>query len=232
MLNREVKIRNKKFAINREMFIARGLIETGFREIQRLDGANDLNFVPLLLISNGYERLLKCILFICQKNEDWVYNGKRYDQMGNAGHDVGMLLNDVLSLKAIDEYSRSSEAAEKDINYIKNDEYLKRLLGILTEFGIGSRYYNLNVILREEPVGLDPEEEFERIGTTDGEYGNDVDEIIAQINKDMVRAFEKLTRALGRILTLGKLDRYAKVMGNVLYDFLVISDEELGEKNH
>jgi len=152
--------------------------------------------------------------------------------MGNAGHDVGMLLNDVLSLKAIDEYSRSSEAAEKDINYIKNDEYLKRLLGILTEFGIGSRYYNLNVILREEPVGLDPEEEFERIGTTDGEYGNDVDEIIAQINKDMVRAFEKLTRALGRILTLGKLDRYAKVMGNVLYDFLVISDEELGEKNH
>ncbi|MGD8717288.1 MAG: hypothetical protein PVH29_00570 [Candidatus Zixiibacteriota bacterium] len=232
MLNREAKIQYKKSALDREMSIAHGLIETGFREIQRLDGANDLNFVPLLLISSGYERLLKCILFICQKDDDWAYEGKRYDKMGIAGHDIGMLLNDLLSLDVVDAYSRSCKAAEKDIDDIRNDGYLNKLLGILTNFGLGSRYYNLDVIFKEETEGLDPEEEFERIGTRSGDYGDDVDELIKHINKDMIISFEKFTRALARLLTLGTLGDFAKVLGNELYDFLVIADEEFGEKEY
>lgn len=138
----------------------------------------------------------------------------------------------MLSLKIVEDYARSCEAAEKDIDYIKNDEYIKRLLGILTEFGIGSRYYNLNLLFREESLWSDPEEKLERIGATREDSVKDVDEIIAQINKEMIIGFEKLTRALARILTLGNLGDFAKVMGNEFYDFLVIKDNELGEKDY
>jgi hypothetical protein len=46
-------------AIDRELLDSVRLIQSGFGQLQQLDGANDFYHMPLLTLSSGFERFLK-----------------------------------------------------------------------------------------------------------------------------------------------------------------------------
>ena len=48
--------------IDSEMIISAKYIEYGLKEIQNLTGFPDINHLAFYLLSNGFERLMKCII--------------------------------------------------------------------------------------------------------------------------------------------------------------------------
>lgn len=52
----------QKWALTKELDAGIRLIKAGLRELQRIDGANDFFHLPMALLSQGIERLLKTII--------------------------------------------------------------------------------------------------------------------------------------------------------------------------
>lgn len=56
-MNREIL---KDISLHDELLASAKLIEPGFAEYQNLDLVNDFYYLPFQLLSNGFERLMKC----------------------------------------------------------------------------------------------------------------------------------------------------------------------------
>lgn len=230
---------SRAIRLSEEVRLAVDLVKSGLSEVQRIDAANDQFHVPMLLLANGFERLMKVILCYRILHDEGRYPGK--GEVPKT-HDLSQLLETVVEEVFDDEYLRRP-AIREDHSYLTQNARVQNLVKALSDFGeAAGRYYNLDVVQGLEPPIPSPEEAWSMIEMAilqqdEGwfEALGDPSEIQAtheRIGRESLVVFERLARALARTFTLSRLSPEAKIDTGVIGDFLFLQDHDLGTTNY
>jgi len=216
------------------------LIKKGFSELQHINCADTPYHIPILLISSGFERLMKCIIcyWHLKKNKKYPSN-KRLRELG---HRLDILLQEIVDIcKQFGNYD-NRKATTEDLDFLKNNKRLHNIIRILSEFADGGRYYNLDIVSQGNSEYSEPEDKWREFETEiikeDPEFAELIknpaksDEMYDKINKVLMTYLERFARALSRIFTLGELHPDAKRCYSYISDFLNIMDKDLGVKKY
>jgi hypothetical protein len=136
-------------ALDDETRIAADVITAGVHELRRIDESNDRVFAPMLLLSVGFERLLKLTLVLYElARSGKVPSSKALRQHGGRkGHDLAALTSAVVARGGSDEQLLRRPACRDDLRFLREDEVLTYAVATLAEFGTTSRYYHLDTLL-------------------------------------------------------------------------------------
>ena len=136
----------KKICLLNEVETSIKLLKMGMGELQKLSGGNDFYHAPILLLSSGYERLIKCLLCLALIKENGEFIEDPFQTSGKKGHNLDYLLERLLWICEEKKYSSKFPAAKTDIDYL-NTEELRKIIKLLSDFAQGGRYYNLDLSL-------------------------------------------------------------------------------------
>lgn len=226
-------------SLSDELDTAAKLTRHGIQALHDLDPANDFHHLPMQLLSQGFERLLKVTYAMAMR--------ERSGAMPTAAtikrdfrHDL-LKLNDALVevASSVEEYV-SRPAVCEDLDFLSKDGELRRILKLLSTFGTWSRYYNLGVLLdpssaqaeddpalawqaiesealRRMPDGLD------RLGEPSEQY-----KLFEEIYEEVSKPLDRFSRAISRMWTLGPLGAEGKRFMGLVKGSLFLRDEDLG----
>ncbi len=230
---------SRRIALGEEVYVAVRLIKSGLAELQEIGGANDFRDPAFMLLSSGLERLMKCVL--CFRQLEDVGSLSSLQEIKAYGHDLEKLLDAVVRSCFDEDYCRRP-AASDDAAYLVSNEQLLQVLAALSRFAKSARYYNLDVVGGQDPETDSPHQEWDRlelsllldrpdlmkmVGSPD-----DFPAMDEEITRHFVIIFERLTRALTRLFTLGPLgDEARRYLGYVKL-FLFLKDEDLGTRTY
>lgn len=226
-------------ALNREVEAGVRLSQEGIEALRRLDGANDFYHLPMQLLAQGFERLLKLTLALAElQTTGGLPPSKRLRT--DYGHDIVALTDAVLERVANQPAYVRRPAVQEDLHFIRHDAHLRRMLAVLSTFGKWSRYYRLEEFL--DPDGVAPEDDPDRaweaieteilrrhpdwIQQLDPKAGGRAFETIA---RDITTTLDRFARAITRMWTLGALHEEAKRHLGTIKGFLFLRDHELGQ---
>lgn len=230
----EFKGKYKKFCLYQEVRISIKLLLLGFKALQGINEENNFYHLPFLLLSSGFERLMKCMVCFKYYKDNNKYPNLKQIQT----HDL-IFLKDKLIKECIPEaIANKREATKDDYKFIKNNKELNTLIKILSKFGQYARYYNLDVV-----VGISKPENVE------GHWKRYELELISKnekvkalylknkpiynfVNKEIIIILERFARALVRQFTLGDLGNEVRKCVSLISPFLFFKDEELGKRNY
>lgn len=217
------------------------LLKKGMGDLQKISGVNDFYHAPILLVSSGYERLIKCLLCLAFMDDNGEFKEHPYETSRKKGHNLDYLLDSLLSVCAEKNYSSRFPAAKADIDFLSKDTDLRKIISILSDFAQGGRYYNLDIVLKGTSTYEDPARGWDEIETTilqtrkdllkklsDG----DLDDAYKEINRELIITLERFARALARLFTLADFGDFAKRASPVVYDYLMLMDKDLGARNY
>jgi len=227
----------KDIYLHDELTTSFKLIKLGFGELQNLDLGNDFYHLPFQLLSSGLERLMKCYICLGFHELHNEYPDSKYLKScgGKNGHDLTDLKN-----KIITEYfnNHGIQALTEDENFLTKNNDLQQLIYLLSEFGKYARYYNLDIVTSASKPSIDVKQLWEDYETkivladsklleklSDFEYQN---EVYAFITQSIISKLERFVRGMSRQFTLGKLGKKAQQFSPVYYDFLMLSDSQIG----
>ncbi len=231
-------------ALGEEIRTSVELIKAGLGRLQRMGAANDFYHLPMLLLASGFERLMKTIICLHALQETGEYPSPRDPTFrgGSKGHDLVRLLDKITMHCFNPAYVESVPAALKDIEYLRGDPRLRRLVEMLSNFGQAARYHDLNVVLGRPSDIASPEREWKKLELDvlkeDSEWVGTLvdptrwDELYETIATDLVARLEKFARALTRLFTIGSLGAVAKKHTGTIAPFLFLKDEELGKQTY
>ncbi|RSK43576.1 hypothetical protein [Hymenobacter perfusus] len=233
----EIEI-NKRLALLEELETSGNLIRLGLGELQNLGSGNYFYFLPFQLLSQGFERFMKSYICIAYYNKNGILPDFNY--LKKFSHDLEKILDEIKS-----QYYHKFERPqfEQDRMFIENDNDLKSLIYIISEFGKLSRYYNFDVITSSNKIGLNAVEawqDFEHkliisnndrlLKISDFELNHEVQH---EINSHVVIVFEKFVSGLSRQFIFGNLGEFGKqFISNTLHDFGLIYDNNLGKTDY
>lgn len=232
----------KNIMIGEELLSAVRLLKTGLRELNRIDGSNDFFDLPILLLSSGFERMMKTILCCYHLENFGEYPAREFFPKGRQGHDLVHLLNQITCDCFSDKYLLQTPSAKTDILFLRKDAKINTQVRILSDFGQSARYYNLNVVLGVSDPGSSPNEEWKKL---EMEILLDDPDLAARIQEPMqMKAIhrhinfvltvncEKLARALARLFTIGGLGSQAMKISHFVHHFLLLTDGQLGDTDY
>ncbi|PJJ07941.1 hypothetical protein CLU83_1164 [Flavobacterium sp. 1] len=228
----------KYFALLEELETSSKLIILGLGELQNLNAVNDFYFLPFQLLSQGFERFMKSYICIAYKNIHDKYPNHNY--IKNLGHNLESLLKEILENYYVD-FQRSQYKA--DIKFLKENDDLKELLFIISEFGKKSRYYNFDLITDNKNIPLNTKELWENFENKylfeDEKLLNKLmdleqnHEVFDKLNSIIIIAFEKFISALSRQFIFDCLGDKAKGMAvSSFYDFGRLYEKDFGNKDY
>jgi hypothetical protein len=228
--------------IGEELLVSMRLLKSGLRELNRMGGSTDFFHLPILLLSSGFERMMKVVIccYHLEATGEFPNRGaiSKNPRKKKPTHDLEWLCAQITQRCFSDDYLSRVPAARADIEFLRADERLIRMLTILSEFAQSARFYNLNVVLGDAIPGPSPDDEWqkleievlqddpawtERIGDS-----KQSDAIHAQINKELTIQCEKLARTLSRLFTIGGLGPQAKQISPHTHHFLSLRNDQLG----
>lgn len=228
----------KYFALLEELETSSKLITLGLGELQNLNGVNDFYFLPFQLLSQGFERFMKSYICIAYKNIHDKYPNHSY--IKNLGHDLKSLLIEILENYYVD-FKRPQ--FQEDIKFLKENDDLKELLFIISEFGKKSRYYNFDLITDNKNIPLNTKELWEnfenkylfedekllgKLMNLEQSY-----EVLGKLNSIIIIAFEKFISALSRQFIFNCLGDKAKGMAvSSFFDFGRLYEKDFGNKDY
>ncbi len=227
----------KDIYLHDELTTSIKLIKLGFGELQNLDLGNDFYHLPFHLLSSGLERLMKChiCLGFLELNNEYPDSRTLKNCGGRNGHDLTELKGKILS-----DYFKSNgiPALMADKEFITNDNDLQQLIYLLSEFGKYARYHNLDIITSAIKPSIDVKQLWSDYETkivlaatklleklTDFEYQNEVNAFVTQ---SIISKLERFVRGISRQFTLGRLGQKAQQFSSVYYDFIMLSDNQIG----
>ena len=225
-------------ALNDELVTSIKLIQTGLKELQHIDGANDFYHVFMLTLASGFERLMKVIICFHIVETTGTYPKKYPWRAYKKGHDLVFLLNFITEKCFSEEYLDKIPIARKDIEYLRNNQQLREYVMILSNFGQAARYYNLDIVEGNEPKTFSPDDEWAKLESSilqenpEWEKESLTNRSLAKtynhINTEIIIRFERFARALSRLFTIGGLGDKAKRFSCAVHPFLMLSDDKLG----
>jgi hypothetical protein len=217
------------------------LIEIGLGELQNISLTNNFYFLPFQLVSSGFERLMKC--HICL---GFYENNNRYPDFiylkscgGRSGHDLIELKD-----KILDSFFQTNNipAIEEDLDFIRNDNNLNYLIDLLSEFGKYARYYNFDIVTNRSMPSRDVKSAWNIYINNFIQSNPDLsnksiqfesqNEVIQTVYREIVVKFERFVRAISRQFTIGQLGAKARKYSPILDPFIMLSDEQLGNKDY
>lgn len=223
----------------REVETSIKLLKKGMGDLQKISGSNDFRHAPILLLSSGYERLIKCLLCLALMDENRKIKGTLFEK--GKGHDIDYLLCRLLSVCEQKNYSSKFPAAKTDIDLLSKDKDLRKIISLLSDFAQGGRYYNLNIVLKGTSTYKDPDEGWDKIVNTIIQrreyllkelYNGDSDYFYKEIDRELIITLEKFARSLARLFTLADFGDFAKRASPLVFDYLMLMDKDLGTRNY
>jgi hypothetical protein len=225
-----------------ELHTAIRLLKTGLRELSRLTAETDFFHLPILLLSSGFERMMKTAICCYQLEATGEYPGRSDFARGKQGHDLDRLLSDVTRLCYSGDYLARISTSKADLEFLRDDKRLRRIVRILSDFGLSARYYNLNVVLSEANPGPSPDDEWQQLEAEvlqeDPSWAarfddwRQADADIVRINTDLAVQCEKLARSLSRLFAHGALGSQAETISPYAFHFLKLTDDQLGKTDY
>ena len=229
-------------ALGEEVRTSIKLVEAGLAQLQRIDGANDFYHLPMLLLANGFERLMKTIISLHHLRETGSYPTRKIFLTGRKGHDLVRLLDDIISRCFGSDYLKRP-AALHDVEYLRTDPQLRRLVQLLSDFGQAARYYHLDVVLGGGQETVSPEQtwqelELEVLSERSPDWLDrfkgpaNLTGVYRDITHDLIVRLEKFARALVRLFTIGDLGDDAKRHTGTIGPFLYLMNGDLGRRDY
>lgn len=229
-------------ALNRETEAAVRLSREGIEALRRLDGTDDFYHLPMQLLAQGFERLLKLTLALAELDTTGeLPASKRLPTYYR--HDIVALTDAVVGHVANQPAYARRPAAKEDLHFIRHDAHLRRMLAVLSTFGTWSRYYRLEEVLN--PNGVDPKDDPDRawesieteilrrnpnrIQLLDSKARGRRFETIAL---DITTTLDRFARAITRMWTLGGLHKEATRHLGAIKGFVFLREHELGNPLH
>lgn len=227
----------KDFALLDEIEAATKLIKLGLGELQNINLSNDFYYLTFQLLSSGFERIMKCYICLAYFNVNNKFPEHSY--LKGIGHNLLDLLNEINA----NYYTTDNRPiiVEDKIFLTQNDE-LKELINILSEFGKMARYYNLDLITGATKISIDPKKEWEvfenKIMQSNPKlYEKIMDWDLSQevyyfISNYIIIIFEKYLGALSRQFIFGYLGDKGKQFSSTFFDFGMIYQKDLGKTDY
>jgi hypothetical protein len=235
-----VKIKQKMFLME-ETKLAINCVIKGLGDLQRIDAVNDFYHAPLMFLSNGYEKLLKCILSFINLNEDGIVAKTPFETKGRKGHDIGILLEILIEELQNCNYESRSQLTRKDMEFLIDNQQLKEIIESLSDFSQGGRYYYLDIVLEGKSSFKDPVKTWEMFETNivkndpkllKALVNGDVTEIYKVVVPTLIRTLERFTVALSRIFAFGRFNKEMRMMAIQVHFFLMLEDKDLGKTDY
>lgn len=213
------------------------LIVEGLISLNSLSAANDFSHLPLQLLSQGFERLLKLGVVL----EHWSSKGSLPppQQVRGYGHDLMSLSLDLIERCEAAGYPGDRIASREDVAFVRNNELLQRLLSLMSTFGKRGRYHHLDVVLdpSTHEGNLSPQDEFAEIENMVLDHHPEWFARIAEpefrdfypvLYRDLTSCLQRFARSICRLFAFDALGRPGKQVSSQMHMFLMLRDEELG----
>lgn len=226
----------RNFCLQDELEAAYKLIVAGFGDLQEIDMGNDFYHLPHQSLASGIERLMKCyICLVCEARNGSFPNCQDLKKLG---HDLSSL-SETICCKYISK--NKIPRLKEDYSFLVNDELLKRIIHILSEFGKKARYYNLDVVTGKQKLPINPKEKWEELESSIEDIapylGSEATEALQRdyyprVHSQIIAKLERFIRAIAMQFTLeehgGRLRQYSSVFTS----FRKLRDEELGTTDY
>jgi len=227
----------RQLGLIEEVRIGFRFVKQGLHEVDQIRPGNDFYHPPILFLSMGLERILKCMICMHHKINHGSYP-THYDKLwpqSNKGHDLVFLKEQVVGFCV----ELSGQDYTDDYRLLTTDHRVNGLLKLLSEYGMNSRYFNLNALLRR-PGDSDPMSEYDRFTWQLAHliHGGKLMELLASpansneayvlMNKELKGLVERITRALARQFIHGAIKDEARRFLVDLQPFYQITDTDLG----
>jgi len=227
----------RKLYLEEELLMSKDILVVGMKELQSISPSNDQYYVPLQLISMAFERLMKC--YLCLGYYEQNNRFCSYQELKKYGHNLLNLKEAILR-----DYFNSHKipALEEDKRFLEENDDLREMLSILSDFGEYLRYYNLDVVTGVDKSDIDVKrrwdtfedklidrDSFMREHFLRNCYDN---KISSFVNKEIIILIESFVRALSRQFTIGRLSNLAKQLSVHYKGFYNLMDNELGTRNY
>ncbi len=228
------KIENcKYFALLEELETANKLIKLGFGELQNFDSINHFYFLPFQLLSQGFERFMKTYICLAYYNEHDAFLS--YKKIRQFSHSLEKLFTTIIE----DYYPiYKSPQYSLDHKFLRENTDIRELLNILSEFGLGARYYNFDLITDSPKNAVtntkESWEEFENKLLSSEDYlklmkEDTKNEVRQKVFTYIIVVFERYISALSRQFIFKNLGQQATQLSvNNFFDFGMLYEPNFG----
>lgn len=223
-----------------ELRVAVNTIKSGLGILQQSATVVDRRyFLFMLVLSTGLERYMKVLL--CLHSLDETGDILSSNELQDFGHDL-IRLNDAIAERCFTDEAMKRPAMREDLKFIQEGELIGKILKTLSDFADASkdRYIYLEGANNPghdrdwldrkwesvEDLTMTKERRLQLID--DGR----LDEIRVEATNEIVTCIERYLRALARTVTLTGYDSDVKSLGTDAFDFLMMSDDDLGTEEY
>ena len=225
----------KAFATIEEVGAAIILIKKGLIEILNMKShkSSVYKHIPLLLLSNGFERLLKCILIFQYFKVNYVFPteiGNFFKEYRN-GHGLDLMLNEVIRIAKSSETMMSIPLSRREIEYLENEAMIEELFKIFSDYAISGRYYHIDIITKQDFPKENPILAFEKFREdiyTQLNYSiNEFWENSDKLNEQNIYIIARITKALCLCFTHADFGYVASMHSDEVFEFTLLDEKDL-----
>jgi hypothetical protein len=225
---------DQRVALIEEIATAEGLLRAGLEALQKLDGANRFYRLPLSLLAQGLERLMKVAIALVQLEDAGTL--PTVGELRKIGHDLTALLDRCAAIAAEPAYHGRSAAAD-DAAFLATDRDLRELVVAIAAYGDAERYADLGRFLGDPAArAQDPDG---RMSALEAGILKRYPEWEARLAEPSFRGFypvlvgdltatvQRLARAVSRFLVWDLAGEIGREASGLLTPLLSLGDKEL-----
>lgn len=214
------------------------LLDEGIERIAAWDGGEDRRFVAMQLLAQGFERFLKVTKAVIQLNTQGTLPTSKQLKT-EYGHGLSKLLDDILTACNEDSDFTDRPAIRDDLAFLATDSHWREMVDILSDFGSGGRYHDLNTMLDGPSGTLSPLERLEALEMdfcrADSAWLKLMESNGAAFIRDWYPALaakqtetlQRAARAIARMWTLGPASENGSMLTGIIKRFLFLMDDQL-----
>jgi len=239
-MTKELPVKFRDFSMDEEVVVAIKLIQNGLFELKRIDGQDDFLHLPMLLLSNGFERLMKLILCGVAHKNTGSYPSK--NEIKTMGHKLDRLFKKVKEKCFPETYLNDFYFARQDKELL-DDPILIELIELLADFASTDRYYDMDCIGGENKIEngdrkLHPEDKWGKLENKlieeqhpewFEEYGIPFNNVTEKVSLELVKIIEKFARALCRMFRSKNAGHRLYLNSPEVNCFTQLNDKDLGK---
>lgn len=220
-------------------------IVSGLCELNRKGAAEDYFHLPILLISTGIAQFLKTFNRLLQLDATGNLSdvkSVRPVPTGISSNELRLLLTRLCQQSFSDAFLHQHPQTVSKIQRLQTDDRIRRLIDTFSDFAMGARYYNMNIISGVEPPGACQADELEKLrediieeknlrqgAMTTSAFHRIVDR---EICSRITFATELLMHTLSRLVAVGRSDEEANLISDLTSHFLFLSDDDFGKTDY